>query len=135
MKRTGEIALTVIGGCINLLVLLIGIRLVTADYSAIRSQLQAAGEQQNLTPQQINDYIHIAQAAGNFILVYSIIIFLLTAIGLFLLLKLKMTKTSGIVLLIAGILSLPELFVPGILLLIAGIMALVRKPQQPRDAY
>ncbi|QAA22762.1 DUF4064 domain-containing protein [Sporolactobacillus terrae] len=135
MKRTGEIALTVIGGCINLLVLLIGIRLVTADYSVIRSQLQAAGEQQNLTPQQINDYIHIAQAAGNFILVYSIIIFLLTAIGLFLLLKLKMTKTSGIVLLIAGILSLPELFVPGILLLIAGIMALVRKPQQPRDAY
>ncbi|GEB76459.1 DUF4064 domain-containing protein [Sporolactobacillus inulinus] len=135
MKRTGEIALTIIGGCINLLVLLIGIRLVTADYSAIRSQLQAAGEQQDLTPQQINDFIHIAQAAGNFILVYSIIIFLLTAISLFLLLKLKMTKTSGILLLIAGILSLPELLVPGILLVIAGIMALVRKPQQPRDAY
>lgn len=135
MKRTGEIALTIIGGCINLLVLLIGIRLVTADYSAIRSQLQAAGEQQDLTPQQINDYIQIAQAAGHFIIVYSIIIFLLTAIGLFLLLKLKMTKTSGILLLIAGILSLPELLVPGILLVIAGIMALVRKPQQPRDAY
>ncbi|GAY75236.1 hypothetical protein NBRC111894_790 [Sporolactobacillus inulinus] len=135
MKRTGEIALTIIGGCINLLVLLIGIRLVTADYSAIRSQLQAAGEQQDLTPQQINDYIQIAQAAGHFIIVYSIIIFLLTAIGLFLLLKLKMTKTSGILLLIAGILSLPELLVPGILLVIAGIMALVRKPKQPRDAY
>jgi apolipoprotein N-acyltransferase len=98
-------------------------------------QLRAAGEEQNLTHQQLNEIIHIAQVAGDVILVVTIIIFVLTAIGLFLLLKMKKAKTAGVLLLIAGILSLPELLVPGILLIIAGIMALVRKPKQPIDSY
>ncbi|MCQ2011340.1 MAG: DUF4064 domain-containing protein [Sporolactobacillus sp.] len=135
MRRTGEIALTIIGGCINLLFLLIGIRLLTADYSAFQMQLKAASEEQNLTPQQINEIVHFAQIFGNMILVFTIIIFLLTAIGLFLLLKLKMAKTAGVLILIAGVLSLPELLIPGILLIIAGVMALVRKSKQPIDSY
>ncbi|MCO7126551.1 DUF4064 domain-containing protein [Sporolactobacillus shoreicorticis] len=135
MKRTGEIALTIIGGCINLLFLLIGIRLNTVDYSALQTQLKATSEEQNLTPQQINEIVHYAQTAGNMILVFTIIIFLLTAIGLFLLLKLKKAKSAGVLILIAGVLSLPELLIPGILLIIAGIMALVRKPKEPVDSY
>jgi hypothetical protein len=135
LKRTGEIALTVIGGCLNLLALLLGIRLVTVDYSQFQMQLRAAGEEQNLTHQQLNEIIHIAQVAGDVILVVTLIIFFVTAIGLFLLLKLKKAKTAGVLILIAGVLSLPELLVPGILLIIAGIMALVRKPKQPIDSY
>lgn len=135
MKRTGEIALTVIGGCINLLALLLGIRIVTLDYSQVQAQLQAAGEEQNLTHQQLNEFIHIAQVFGDVVLVVTIIIFVLTASGLFLLLKMKKAKIAGVLILIAGVLSLPELLVPGILLIIAGIMALVRKPKQPTDSY
>ncbi|SFG83360.1 DUF4064 domain-containing protein [Sporolactobacillus nakayamae] len=135
MKRTGEIALTVIGGCLNLLALLIGIRLVTVDYSQVQMQLKAASEEQNLTQQQFNEIVHIAQLAGDVILAVTIVIFLLTTIGLFLLLKMKKAKTAGVFILIAGVLSLPELLVPGILLIIAGIMALVRKPKLPMDSY
>ncbi|MCL1630344.1 DUF4064 domain-containing protein [Sporolactobacillus sp. CPB3-1] len=130
MKRTGEITLTVIGGCINLLFLLIGIRLLTVDFTTFQMQLEAAGEKQQLTSQQLTDLAYFAQIAGIFILIFTILIFALTAIGLFLLLKLKKTRAAGTVLLIAGILSLPELFIPGVLLIIAGIMVLVRKPRQ-----
>ncbi|MCO7176553.1 DUF4064 domain-containing protein [Sporolactobacillus kofuensis] len=130
MKRTGELAMSVIGGCINLLFLLVGVRLLTVDYSAFHMQLKAAGAEQELTSQQVSEIVHAAQVFGNILLLFTIIILVLTVIGLFLLLKTKSTKTAGILLLIAGILSLPELLVPGILLIISGIMVLVRKPKQ-----
>lgn len=129
LKRTGEIALTIIGGCFNILGLLLGVRLKTIDYAAFKSQLQAAGAEQNLSSKDINQIINYAQTAGSVITVFTIIILVLTGVGLFLLLRTKRAKTAGTLILIAGVLSLPELLVPGILLIIAGIMALVRKPK------
>lgn len=86
----------------------------------------AAETGKKLTDQDISQVIQFVHFIGGTLITLSIISVLLAIAALILLFLKKHPLLSGWLLIIAGLVSLPEIF-PGLLYLIAGIMNLVRK--------
>ncbi|WP_010632004.1 DUF4064 domain-containing protein [Sporolactobacillus vineae] len=126
MKRTGEKALAIIGAVLNILAMISGIRILLIDSDALRVQLMAAETGKKLTDLEIGQVIQFVHFIGGALVTLSVIGILLAIAGLILLFLKRLPLLSGWLLIIAGIVSLPEIF-PGVLYLIAGIMNLVRK--------
>jgi hypothetical protein len=126
LKRTGEKALAIIGAVLNILAMISGIRILLIDSDALRVQLMAAETGKKLTDLEIGQVIQFVHFIGGALVTLSVIGILLAIAGLILLFLKRLPLLSGWLLIIAGIVSLPEIF-PGVLYLIAGIMNLVRK--------
>lgn len=131
MKRTAEITLSIIGGALSLLALISGIRISSIDTNALRVQLMASAtnSNQNITSSDIDNVIQLVHILGTTLIVISAISIVLAIAALVLLFLRKKPVLSGVLLIVAGVVSLPALF-PGILYLIAGIINLVRKPRK-----
>jgi hypothetical protein len=130
LKRTGEITLAIIAAVLNILALISGARVVRIDSNALSVQLMAADTGKKLTNMEISQVIQFVHFIGGSLIVLSVISTLLAVAALIFLFLKKLPGLSGWLLIVAGVISLPEIF-PGVLYLIGGIMNLVRKAPEP----
>lgn len=130
MKRTGEITLAIIAAVLNILALISGVRVLLINSNVLKTQLMAAGTGKKLTDLEIGQVIQFVHFIGSSLVILSIISILLAITALILLFLKKLPVLSGWLLIVSGVISLPEIF-PGVLYLIAGIMNLVRKAPEP----
>ncbi|GEP83603.1 membrane protein [Staphylococcus piscifermentans] len=127
IKRTAEHILTWIGvGLSAIGLLLIGLVLpfMSAD-SFIQGMQEGDG---NITYEDATMTASLFQNVGIFVLILGLITLVIAIIGgVFIN---KNAKTAGILILIAGVISLLGNWVVAILWIIAGILLLVKKPQR-----
>ncbi len=137
MKRTAEITLTIIGVIINVLVSG-GIALIAALFKNESFQEQVKNELENDPSVSVNetDLSMVLDTIGNgswWVVIASLIGIVLGIIATVFLIGNKKPKPAGILLIIAAvvsvILSVGIDWLSGILFLIAGILSLVRKPK------
>lgn len=136
MKRTGEIALGVIGAVISVFVAILGVGLIF--FMGNEGFTRAVGEgikdeDPNVSSAEVSFVIDLIGGYFWVIAVVSIIAVILGIVALVFLRDNKNPVASGIIFLVGavvgGIFTLPFGIFNGLLYLIAGIMCLVRKPK------
>jgi len=143
LKRTGEIALGIIGIILSALMSLGGILLIWANQSSeFKTELEDQFTADPTLEFNAGDVSTMLDAAGTFgwaIVVASIIGIILGLIGVISIKGNKKPKLAGwmfiIGALLTGIISVGFGFLPAILYLIAGIMAFARKAPSESPAY
>ncbi|MFC7395310.1 DUF4064 domain-containing protein [Scopulibacillus cellulosilyticus] len=134
MKRTGEIALGVIGIILSALMLVFGIFIISLrGNDKFQQSLQQINTDNALSASDIDKMNHFITSGGWVLTIASIVGLVLGLIAVFCIKGNNKPKTAGVLFIAGGVLigviSTGVGLVPAVLYLIAGIMSLIRKPK------
>ncbi|MGW7886293.1 DUF4064 domain-containing protein [Staphylococcus xylosus] len=132
MKRTIERVLTWIGIALQLIaVIILAILIPTFGNNEIKDTFinQMMQEESSLTYGDANAFFSSLSGIVTAGLIIGIIILIIALIAAFLIGK--KAKIAGVLLIIAGVISLLGNWINAVLWIVAGIMLLVRKPKAP----
>lgn len=145
MKRTGEIALGIIGVISSALMSLVGMALIWAnrsnDFKLLMEKELASDPAMEVNPGDLNMVLEGLGSYGWAVVAASIIGFVLGLVGIMSIKGNRKPKLAGWMFIIGavliGIISVGFGFVPAILFFIAGIMSFVRKapPESEPPVY
>ncbi|MEB6044285.1 DUF4064 domain-containing protein [Staphylococcus pseudoxylosus] len=132
MKRTTERVLTWIGIALQLIaVIILAVLIPMFGNSELKDTFinQMMQEEASVTYEEANAFFSTLSGLVTTGLVIGIVILIIALIAAFLIGK--KAKVAGILLIIAGVISLLGNWINAVLWIIAGIMLLVRKPKAP----
>jgi len=142
LKRTGEMVLGVIGIVVYAFFGLLGALIIWIqnNQDTLRDLMETIAQEDPenaMTPEELNEAFAAIGNSGWLILSTALILVAVGIVALVFLKGDKRPKPAGIMLIVAGLISVPFLgqiaFIGALPFFIAGIMCLVRKPPVPLD--